>query len=118
MISVRVFLKLSPNTRIGLGKVTLLEAIEATGSISAAARSLDMTFRRAWELLDHMNKAFGRPLVVGHQGSTGGAELTDLGREVIARYRRIEAETKAVAAPHLAALEAEVATDADKTDTG
>ncbi|MGA2494399.1 MAG: LysR family transcriptional regulator [Roseiarcus sp.] len=106
MITVRVFLKLSPDTRIGLGKIQLLEAIETAGSISAAARTLKMGFRRAWELLDHMNKAFGRPVVTGHPGSAGGAELTDLGRDVVRRYRRIEAETQALAAPHLVALDA------------
>lgn len=106
MITVRFFLKLSPDTRIGLGKIRLLEAIGTSGSISAAARALDMTYRRAWELLHHMNEAFGQPLVTGHTGSAGGAELTDLGRDVIARYRRIEAETQALAAPHIAALEA------------
>jgi molybdate transport system regulatory protein len=106
MITVRIFLKLSPDTRIGLGKIQLLEAIETAGSISAAARTLKMSFRRAWELLDHMNKAFGRPVVTGHPGSAGGTELTGLGRDVVRRYRRIEAETQALAAPHLAALDA------------
>jgi molybdate transport system regulatory protein len=53
-----------------------------------------------------MNKAFGRPVVTGHPGSAGGAELTDLGRDVVRRYRRIEAETQALAAPHLVALDA------------
>jgi molybdate transport system regulatory protein len=108
MITVRVFLKIAPDTRIGLGKIQLLEAIAKTGSISAAARTLDMNYRRAWDLLNHMNKAFGRPLVDGHTGSAGGAELTELGREVIARYRRIEAAAEAAAAPHLAALDAAV----------
>jgi molybdate transport system regulatory protein len=106
MITVRIFLRLSPDTRIGLGKIQLLEAIETAGSISAAARTLKMSFRRAWELLDQMNKAFGHPLVTGHPGSAGGAELTGLGRDVVGRYRRIEAETQAFAAPHLEALDA------------
>ncbi|MDR3421340.1 MAG: LysR family transcriptional regulator, partial [Xanthobacteraceae bacterium] len=86
--------------------IQLLEAIETAGSISAAARKLKMSFRRAWELLDHMNKAFGRPVVTGHAGSTGGAELTELGQDIVRRYRQIEAETLALATPHLAALDA------------
>jgi molybdate transport system regulatory protein len=105
MIDLHVFLILSPDTRIGHGKVRLLETVAAVGSISAAARKLDMTYRRAWELIDHMNKAFGSPLVTGHTGSGGGAELTGLGREVIARYRAIEAEARSRAAPHIAALQ-------------
>lgn len=112
MIEVRLFLKLDATTRLGLGKVELLEAIDTTGSISAAGRSLDMSYRRAWELVDHLNKAFGRPLVSGQIGGTGGggARLTELGREVVKRYRLLQTETEAVAGPHLAALEGLVAT--------
>jgi len=108
MIAVRLFLKLDPETRIGHGKVALLEAIAETGSISAAGRATGMTYRRAWELIDHLNKAFGRPLVAGHTGGAGGggASLTDLGREVVARYRALLEVTQAAALPHVAALEA------------
>ncbi|MBV5262748.1 winged helix-turn-helix domain-containing protein [Pinisolibacter aquiterrae] len=108
MIGVRLFLKLDSDTRIGHGKVALLEKIEETGSISAAGRALDMTYRRAWELVDHLNKAFGRPLVAGQTGGAGGggAKLTDLGREVVMRYRALQVATEAAAEPHVAALEA------------
>lgn len=108
MIAVRLFLKLDAETRIGHGKVALLEGVAETGSISAAGRATGMTYRRAWELIDHLNKAFGRPLVEGHTGGAGGggAALTDLGREVVERYRALQAATEEVAAPHLAALEA------------
>ncbi len=108
MIGIRLFLKLDSDTRIGHGKIKLLETIAETGSISAAGRSLDMTYRRAWELVDHMNKAFGRPLVSGQTGGAGGggAELTELGREVVTRYRALLAATEALAADHLVAFEA------------
>lgn len=108
MIAIRLFLKIDADTRIGHGKIALLETIEETGSISAAGRALDMTYRRAWELVDHMNKAFGRPLVAGQTGGAGGggAKLTDLGREVVMRYRALQAATEAAAAEHVAALEA------------
>lgn len=108
MIAIRLFLKIDADTRIGHGKIALLETIEETGSISAAGRALDMTYRRAWELVDHMNKAFGRPLVAGQTGGAGGggAKLTDLGREVVTRYRALQAATDAAAAEHVAALEA------------
>lgn len=108
MIAVRLFLKLDSETRIGHGKVALLEAIGATGSISAAGRANGMTYRRAWELVDHLNKAFGRPLVEGHSGGAGGggAGLTDLGHAVVARYRALLAATEAAAAEHVEALEA------------
>ncbi|MBP0575571.1 LysR family transcriptional regulator, partial [Mycobacterium tuberculosis] len=79
-----------------------------TGSISAAARSLDMTYRRAWDLIDHMNKAFGRPVIMGRTGASGGAELTPLGREVVSRFHALETEFARLAAPHLAALDAAI----------
>jgi molybdate transport system regulatory protein len=106
MIEVRLFLKLDAETRIGHGKVALLEAIDRTGSISAAGRALGMTYRRAWELVDHLNKVFGRPLVTGQSGGAGGggARLTELGREVASRYRALLAATEAAAVPHVTAL--------------
>lgn len=67
-----------------------------------------MTYRRAWELIDHMNKAFGQPLVIGHTGSSGGASLTELGGDVVRRYRLIEQLAQEVAGPHLAALDAAI----------
>jgi len=77
---------------VGPGKVDLLEAIEASGSISGAARSLGMSYRRAWLLVDTMNRCFRAPLVEAEAGGKrgGGARLTRLGAEVIERYRRIE----------------------------
>ena len=94
---------LHPTGAIGPGKIALLEAIDRTGSISAAARSLDMTFRRAWFLVETMNTAFRDPVirtsVGGREG--GGAGLTPLGQEVVARYRRTQEEARKVAEPHL-----------------
>ncbi|MBX3475904.1 MAG: winged helix-turn-helix domain-containing protein [Planctomycetes bacterium] len=77
---------------IGPGKIALLEAIAATGSISAAGRSLDMSYRRAWMLLDEMNHMLRSPVVDSARGgaSRGGSELTPLGRQLIETYRRVE----------------------------
>lgn len=94
---------LHPSGAIGPGKIALLEAIDRTGSISAAARSLDMTFRRAWFLVETMNTAFREPVirtsVGGREG--GGAGLTPLGQEVVARYRQTQEEARKAAEPHL-----------------
>ena len=116
MIELRIQLRVEADTRIGPGKIALLEAIARAGSISAAAREMEMTYRRAWELVDHMNKAFGQPLVVGHTGSAGGASLTELGSEVVRRYRLVEEMAKDVAASHLSALDAAIMIPA--ADTG
>lgn len=78
---------------IGPGKADLLECIAATGSISAAARQMGMSYRRAWLLVDVMNRSFRTPLVATAKGGTsgGGAAVTPLGLEVLRRYRAMEA---------------------------
>ncbi len=76
---------------MGPGKAELLEAIDACGSISSAAKQMHMSYRRAWELVDVMNKSFNQPLVSsspgGHHG--GGAQLTEFGRFILRNYRNI-----------------------------
>jgi len=74
---------------VGPGKVDLLEAIASTGSITAAARQLGMSYRRAWLLVDTMNRCFEEPVVAGGKRG-GGTRLTATGRRAIAHYRRIE----------------------------
>ncbi|MGE3771875.1 MAG: winged helix-turn-helix domain-containing protein [Gammaproteobacteria bacterium] len=78
---------------MGPGKADLLEAIEGTGSISAAAKSLGMSYRRAWMLVDTMNRCFREPVVSAATGGSGGggAEVTPYGREILKRYRAMEA---------------------------
>ena len=77
---------------IGPGKADLLEAIAASGSISESARRLGMSYRRAWLLVDTMNRCFREPLVASATGGSGGggAQVTPFGRTVLARYRALE----------------------------
>ena len=77
---------------IGPGKVALLEAIAETGSITAAAKRLGMSYRRAWMLLDDLNRTLEKPAVDSAKGGPhgGGSFITDTGRQVIELYRRIE----------------------------
>ena len=77
--------------RIGPGKMELLEQIERTGSISAAGRAMNMSYRRAWLLVDAMNRTFHASVVATRLGGTsaGRAWLTPLGREVVELYREI-----------------------------
>jgi len=103
-LSIRI--DLAPGFRIGPGKVRLLEAIAEHGSISAAGRALGMSYRRAWTLVEAMNTGFGRPVVEAQTGGKagGGARLSALGAEVVARYRAVERAAEAAALPHLAGL--------------
>jgi molybdate transport system regulatory protein len=89
---------------MGPGKADLLDAIDETGSISAAARQLGMSYRRAWLLVDTMNACFQSPLVETLTGGQhgGGAQVTDLGREVVQRYRAMEKKAAASVARELA----------------
>lgn len=91
---------------LGPGKAELLERIQETGSISAAARRMGMSYRRAWVLVETMNQSFRRPLVETAKGGAGGggARVSDLGLEVLARYRRMEKAAVEAASGELAAL--------------
>lgn len=93
---------------MGPGKADLLDAIAQAGSISAAARAMNMSYRRAWLLVDAMNRCFQQPLVRsaagGQQG--GGAHVTEAGLAVLAQFRAMQAAANAAIAPQLAAWDA------------
>ena len=90
---------------IGPGKAELLELIAVTGSIAAAGRSMGMSYKRAWLLVETMNDCFRQPLVVASRGGSekGGAELTQTGKTVLAAYRRTL--VKLQASPDLASIQ-------------
>jgi len=77
---------------MGPGKAELLEAIDQTGSISAAGRALGMSYRRTWLLVDTMNRCWREPLVTTTLGGSkgGGASITAFGREILRQYRDLE----------------------------
>ena len=97
---------LGDDVALGPGKVQLLEAIRETGSIAAAGRSLGMSYKRAWHLVDTMNRCFATPLVEASKGGSrgGGARLTPRAELVIAAYRRLEARARKATATDLATL--------------
>jgi molybdate transport system regulatory protein len=76
---------------MGPGKADLLDAIAAHGSISAAARSMGLSYRRAWLMVDAMNRLFGQPLVATSAGARGGATITPEGVRVLGIYRQLQA---------------------------
>jgi molybdate transport system regulatory protein len=86
---------------LGPGRADLLEAVRRTGSIRDAARSLGMSYMRAWELVKSLNAEFSRPLVTMARGGAahGGASLTAAGLEVLALYRAMEAASLKACAP-------------------
>lgn len=89
---LRFRLLLGGSTTIGPGKADLLAGIAETGSISAAGRSMGMSYKKAWYLIDTMNRCFRQPLVEASKGGRagGGARLTPMGEEVLSRYRKLE----------------------------
>jgi molybdate transport system regulatory protein len=109
--SPRIRIVFGEAMRLGPGKVDLLEAIDRTGSISAASRELQMSYRRAWLLIDEVNHIFARPVVIASPGGAngGGAQLTDFGRALVAAYRRIEERTRLAIREEFAPFETDLA---------
>src|SRR4051812_48687049 len=101
MPSLSLRVNLDPDGRIGPGKIELLEQIAAFGSISAAARGMKMSYKHAWDLVEDMNKLFGKPLVAAQTGGKRGgvAQLTPIGLAVVSRFRAIERAAHSVAQP-------------------
>lgn len=97
-------IELAPGKRLGPGKIRLLELVGETGSISAAARQMKMSYRRAWLLIEESNGLFASPVVASSTGGVGGggAKLTGFGTQVIAAYRGIEEEAAGLVARRLA----------------
>jgi molybdate transport system regulatory protein len=103
-LSIRI--DLASGDRIGPGKIALLEAIRSTGSISAAARALGMSYRRAWLLVEELNRALREPAVTAEAGGRrgGGAAVTPVGERVVDLYRAIEAQARSAAGGEFRAI--------------
>lgn len=91
----------------GTGKAQLLERIAAEGSISKAAKSLDMSYSRAWQLVDQMNQSFRKPLVESTTGGRkgGGAVLTTMGKDLLSTFREMEKRLQSDADSYLQEFE-------------
>lgn len=99
-LKAQLRLWLGEEIALGPGKADLLAAINEAGSIAAAGRRLSMSYRRAWLLVDTMNRCFREPLVVSVAGGSGGggAQLTTTGQEVLRLYRALQADVSNVTA--------------------
>jgi molybdate transport system regulatory protein len=97
-----------PDCYLGPGKADLLERIRETGSISAAGRSMSMSYKRAWLLVEEMNRMFRDPLVDSTRGGSkgGGARLTAAGEAVLDHYRELHRIMTDAGAGRIAALQA------------
>ena len=116
---VSIRLDLPSGARIGPGKIALLEEIARHGSISAAGRALRMSYRRAWELVEDLNRHLGTAAVFAVTGGSGGGgtRLTEAGEALITAYRAIETATANVAEGHLRHLSDLSARDSGAPDT-
>ncbi|EON10933.1 winged helix-turn-helix domain-containing protein [Pandoraea sp. SD6-2] len=105
---VRVRIRDGDTPVFGPGRLTLLRAIEATGSISAAARRMGMSYRRAWLLVEAMNHEFREPLVTRHIGgvSGGGAQLTPFAQNLMAHYDTLIKEIRLLLDAHVPIFDA------------
>lgn len=95
-IKSRIWIRSGQDTLLGEGRIDLLKRIDEFGSISKAAKSMSMSYKKAWELVNSMNTNFSEPLVVGSVGGVngGGSELSDSARQLIEVFNELEAENR------------------------
>ncbi|SLN34164.1 winged helix-turn-helix domain-containing protein [Roseisalinus antarcticus] len=114
---LRLRIQFGGQAMLGPGKADLLGRIREAGSIAAAGRAMGMSYKRAWNLVEEMNRAFREPLVGRTRGgpSGGGAHLTEAGDRVLAHYRRLEESAARAGAADVAALQALLRDRPDET---
>lgn len=120
-IKLKIQLMCGEEIAMGPGKADLLDAIVAHGSISGAGRAMDMSYRRAWLLVDVMNRCWREPLVETSPGSShgGGARVTAFGAQVLAHYRALQARLSGASdCPDETALAAAMLAEPRKSQKG
>ena len=116
--SLSVRIDLGPERRIGPGKIQLLESIAECGSISAAGRAMKMSYKRAWDLVDEINRICGKTAVERQTGGRngGGAALTPFGISLVTRYRKIERNAANAVRRELQALRTDIGRPKKRAD--
>jgi molybdate transport system regulatory protein len=116
--SLSVRIDLDSGARIGPGKIQLLESIQTCGSISAAGRAMDMSYKRAWDLVDEINRICRQAAVERQTGGKngGGAILTPFGISLVERYRKIERASASAARKDLMVLRSDIGRSKKKPD--
>jgi len=97
-IRVRCWVDIDGEKFFGPGRAELLQLIGETGSISKAAQSMGMSYKKAWAMVDEMNSKASKPYVIAQKGGQkgGGTELTDAGKKVIEAYNKLTDRLKAI----------------------
>lgn len=100
---MKIQIVLPDGSRLGPGKIALLEHIDAEGSLSRAAKRMNMSYRHAWLYMRQINEAFADAAVLTHESGHGGrpAQLSDFGRSLIRQYRDLEVDARQVATSRL-----------------
>ncbi|HEX3603404.1 MAG TPA: hypothetical protein VHU43_04880 [Steroidobacteraceae bacterium] len=116
---IRIRIDFSDNVNLGPGKVALLEAIKATGSISDAARSLRMSYRRAWMLINNLKQGFSEAVTQSSTGGKGGggARVTPFGMSLIKQFRLLEREIGRLGVQRMAEITPHVVAKAGRPDS-
>jgi molybdate transport system regulatory protein len=111
MAKIKLRIDFGEERYIGHGRIQLLELIGERGSIAQAAKAMDMSYKRAWYLMDEFSAIFAEPLIERQHGGRGGgaATLTPFGAEIVRQYREMEAKALTVFAKPLASMEAHLA---------
>ena len=120
MTRVTIRIDFDDGRHLGHGKVRLLEMVDAHGSIASAARAMDMSYRRAWLLVDEVNRMFTTPVLATQLGGKGGghAKLTDFGRLLVNQYRDIERDSRTAFSDKIASLEERLAAPGQPVTAG
>ncbi|MES1196891.1 MAG: LysR family transcriptional regulator [Steroidobacter sp.] len=115
-LHIRFRIDFNGKCSIGPGKIQLLEAITESGSLSQAARDMDMSYRRAWLLMDSLNNSFDTPVVNASTGGSGGggATLTEFGRQLIDAYLALEKKLNTIVKQHMRDIEQHVRLSPEK----
>ncbi len=92
----RIWIETADDRLLGRGRVELLERIETSGSIRQAALQMKMSYKQAWDMINHMNTNFSSPVVISHRGGRGGghASVTDHGLKVIQQFHIFQNKLK------------------------
>lgn len=116
---IRIRIDFSDSVNIGPGKIALLEAIKSSGSISDAARSLGMSYRRAWMLINSLKQGFSEAVTVSSTGGKGGggAHVTPFGTSLIKQFRLLEREIGKLGVQRLADITPHVTAKPGRADT-